>query len=103
MIEEDTRNQKPDKWVPSDEPLLKPYPTVHQWLTDCWAKDNGKIVARTPCTLSISFFSGSVMVCMNDKTKRRSTNTTAPTVAEALEALETTLGTGSVPWRSWKG
>lgn len=103
MIEEDTRNQKPDKWVPSDEPFLKGYPTVHQWVTDCWAKDNGKVVPRTPCQLSFSFFSGSVMLSMNDKPKRRSTNTTAPTVAEALEALEGVLLSGSVPWRSWKG
>jgi len=103
MIEEDTRNQKPDKWVASDEPFLKAYPTVHQWCTDCWEKTSKGVVPRQPCQLSFSFFSGSVMVSMNDKPKRRSTNTTAPTVAEALELLEGVLAAGSVPWRTWKG
>jgi len=103
MIEEDTKNQKPDKWVPGDEPLLQPYPTVYQYCTDCWAKTAKGIVPRQPCQLSFTFFSGSVMVSMNDKGGRRSTNTTAPTVKEGLELLEGVLAAGSVPWRVWKG
>lgn len=103
MIEEDTKNQKPDKWVPGNEPFLQPYPTIYQWCTDCWSKQKDKIVPRQPCQLSFVFFSGSVMVCMNDKERRRSTNTTAETLKEGMELLEAVLASGAVPWRFWKG
>jgi len=102
MIEDDTRNQKPDKWVPSGEPFLKDFPTIHQYCTDCWGKKDNKVTPRTPCTLSFSFFSGSVMLSMNDKDKSRSTNTNAATVHEALGLLEEHLAAGSAPWRYWK-
>jgi len=102
MIEDDTRNQKPDKWQPSEEPFLKAYPTIHQYCTDCWGKKENKVHPRTPCTLSFSFFSGSVMLSMNDKDKSRSTNTNAPSVQEAMELLEQHLAAGSAPWRYWK-
>jgi len=102
MIEEDTRNQKPDKWVPSTEAFLLPYPTIHQYCTDCYRKDNGKVLPRTPCTLSLTFFSGSVNLTINDKDKDRSIHTTAETVTDALALLEEHLAKGSAPWRYWK-
>lgn len=102
MIEDDTRAQKPDKWVASSEPFLLPYPTIHQYCTDCWAKTLKGIVPRTPCTLSITFFSGAVNLTLNEKTRDRSCHTTAQTVLDALMLLEEHLAGGSAPWRYWK-
>jgi len=103
MIEDDTRNQKPDKWTPGNEPMLQPYPTVYQYCTDCWSKKDGKVVPRTPCTISLTFFSGSVNLSINDKDRSRSFHTSAETVTAALEALEAHLAAGNTPWRYWKG
>jgi len=102
MIEEMSNNQKPDKWQPTTEPFLLPYPTIHQWCTDCFSKVNGKVVPRTPCTISLTFFSGCINLTINDKDRDRSCHTTAETVADALELLEGHLTTGSTPWRYWK-
>jgi len=102
MIEEELKNQKPDKWVAGDEPFLKPYPTIYQYCTDVWSKTAKGIVPRTPCTISFSFFSGSVMLSMNDKDRKRSTNTNGATVEEALGLLEAHVAGGSAPWGYWK-
>jgi len=102
MIDDMANNQKPDKWVPGEEPFLKDFPTIYQYCTDCWAKTPKGVIPRTPCTISFSFFSGSVMLSMNDKDRSRSTNTNAQTVQEAMGLLEEHLAAGSVPWRYWK-
>ncbi len=102
MIEEEIRSQKPDKWVAGTEPFLTDFPTVYQYCTDCWSKTAKGVVPRTPCTLSFSFFSGSVMLSMNDKDRKRSTNTNGETVEAALRLLEDHLAAGSAPWRYWK-
>ncbi len=102
MIEDDTRNQKPDKWLPGNEPFLQPYPTIYQYCTDCYAKTAKGIQPRTPCTLSFSFFSGAVNLTMNDKDRNRSCHTTSQTVQEGLALLEEHLAAGSAPWRYWK-
>lgn len=102
MIEEMRSSQKPDKWVSSGEPFLKAYPTIDQWCTDCFEKADGKIKPRTPCTLSLTFFSGAVNLTINDKDKDRSCHTTAQTVEDAMRLLDDHLATGSTPWRYWK-
>jgi len=102
MLEDDTNNQKPDKWVPSSEPLLVPFPTIHQYCTDCWTMKDKKAVPRTPCTIGLTFFSGAVNLTLNDKGRSRSVHTTAATVQEALELLEGHLVAHTAPWRTWK-
>jgi len=102
MIEEMRNSQKPDKWVSSGEPFLTPYPTIDQWCTDCFEKVDGKIKPRTPCTISLTFFSGAVNLTINDKDKDRSCHTTAQTVEDAMKLLDDHLATGSAPWRYWK-
>lgn len=88
------------KWEhPKGEPFFEGIPTIAQYCTDFWWEDQKK--PRTPCKLSLVFFDGAVMLTMNDEEKRRSTNTTAQTVRDALELLEGHLSSGTAPWRSW--
>jgi len=100
MIDEAGENQKPGKWEPSKDPFIAKYPTLNRYLTDFWW-EKPVVKPRTPCTMAVTFFSGSVQVSLNDKAKRRSVHTTAETVTQALEALEAYLADGGAPWRSW--
>lgn len=102
MIDDMQNNQKPDKWVPGDEPFLQPYPTIYQYCTDCFSKTPKGVVPRTPCSISFTFFSGAVNMTLNDKDKNRSCHTTSQTVKDALELLEEHLAKGVAPWRYWK-
>jgi len=99
MIDEAGELQKPGKWEPSKDPFISKYPTLNRYLTDFWW-EKPVVKPRTPCTLAVTFFAGSVQVSLNDKGKRRSMHTTAETVTGAMEALEAYLADGGAPWRS---
>lgn len=102
MIDEAGDKQKPSKWEGSTDPFITTYPTINRYCTDFWW-EKPVVKPRTPCTLAIQFFSGTVQVSINDKEKRRSMHTTSTTVAEALQLMEDHLAAGNAPWRDWGG
>jgi hypothetical protein len=99
MKDDQVSNQKKaGKWEMPSDPFLGPYPTIAQYLTDCFW-DDGR--SRIPCKLGVKWWGSCVDVSLNDEGKRRSCVTTADTLEEALTLLESHLADGGAPWRQW--
>lgn len=83
----------------TDTSLVSKHPFIAAYLGDClW--DDGK--PRETSTLTISATPGGMQVALNDRALGRSCYTTAGSVVEALELLETALKEDVAPWRPWK-
>lgn len=92
------QQKKRGKWEMPRDPFLQPYPTIAQYLTDCFFDDGRK---RTPSKLGVRWWGDSVDVSLNDEEKRRSCVTTSNSLEEALGLLEAHLASGGAPWRFW--
>lgn len=100
MKRETAETQKRNgKFVPHPDPILKGRPTINAFCYDCYW-DDGK--PREVCTMALTFVATGVRVSLNDKEGKRSCYTDAPTLEEALNALEVRLASGDAPWRPWK-
>lgn len=87
-----------ESWFMPEDPFLSEWPDLARALTDAFW-DDGK--PRTPYTLKLSFTLFGVQVSVTDEVERRTAYTTAKTVREGMEALESLLASGGLPWRSW--
>jgi hypothetical protein len=96
--DQESGQKKAGKWVPPSDPFLAVYPTISQFLTDCFF-DNGK--KRETSTLRVKWWGDCVDVSINDGEKRRTCTTTSDTLEAALQLLETHLASGGAPWRYW--
>jgi len=86
------------KWSPTEDPFVDLIPLIDAHLTDAYW-DDGK--TREVCSLTIRLGKGNAMVSLNDADQEQSISTNGKTVADALEALEVYLATGSPTWRPW--
>jgi len=91
---------KAGKWVPSEDSLIRDFPTLNAFLTDGFWK-NGK--PREVCSLKFRFGNGSVQMTLSDEDKRMSITTWAETASEAMGLLDEALRDNKVSWRSWGG
>lgn len=87
------------KWVPPEDPFLQGLPLLAEALSDHFWDDGSP---REVWTLSVNYSGPMPTVQLNDKDEGRSVASTAPSVREALEALEGLMGRGALPWRYWQ-
>jgi hypothetical protein len=84
-----------DGHVASDKDLEMNFPAIWEFLS--LSSDGGK--RRETSTLLVFVQDGQVLVCLNDRQEGRSTFQGAPTLREAMVALEERLSLGGVEWR----
>lgn len=80
-----------------DEEFARRYPAINEFITLRRCDDG---TARTPATLLLLAEDGVFKVCLNDRQEAASTWASAPSVDEAMEALEGLLATGEAVWRA---
>jgi hypothetical protein len=86
------------KWVPCGDEFVAKAPMLNAMLTDAYW-DDGK--PREVCSLTIRLGAGEAKLSLNDQENEQSFTTTAHSVREAVEAMETALREGKGSWRSW--
>lgn len=86
------------KWVCPDAEFGKKFPTIAQYLSDCWY-DDGE--AREVSSLTVKMADG-VTLALSDPDLSQSCFTTAQTLAEAFQAMESALAGGLIKWHRWK-
>lgn len=96
--EQQETQRKKGKFVPPSDPLLDGLPHVAEGLADVLWDDGSP---REPWSLSVNWSGPMPTVQLNDKEVGRSAASTAPTVREALLALEALIVSGGLPWRYW--
>lgn len=74
------------------------FPELSRVLSDQWWDDGAP---RDCPSLGIRLFQDRVHVSIVDLDKRRSTETTASSLFEALQLLETLCASPPLPWRLW--
>lgn len=98
MRREESTKQKATKYKPPTDKFWDKYPNLAQVLTDCWWDDGQP---REVPQLSINLFTDSVRLSIVDISGRRSTNTDAPNIVNALELVEALCSGPGLPWRHW--
>lgn len=86
------------KWSCPDSDFAKRFPTLAQFLCDCWY-DDGE--AREVSSLTVKMADG-VTLALSDPDLSQSCFTTAPTLSDAFLAMESALAGGLIKWHRWK-
>lgn len=86
------------KWVCPDVEFAKKFPTIAQYLSDCWY-DDGE--SREVSSLTVKMADG-VTLALSDPDLGQSCFTTAPTLSEAFQAMESALAGSLIKWHRWK-
>lgn len=93
-----TKRKANDKFEPPEDAIFTHRPLLAECCCDPVFDDGSP---REVWSLSCNWTGPMVTVSLNDKEAGRSINTTAPTLDEALSALESLLETPARPWRYW--